>query len=160
MNVMTLEGNLTADPELKFFPDGTPIAEFTVAYTPRHFNRERKEWVDGTPMFMPVIARGKLAEHIAESLAKGSAAIVTGPVTQENWEAKDGTRRSRLRLRADSVGVSLKFAPARSERVHGARPVQQGTQSPPPASGWDAQPQPAPTPTANAGGWGGDDPPF
>lgn len=104
----TIDGNLTADPELRYTPNGTPVANFTVAHTPRSFNEEKKEWQDaGETVFVRVTAWRNLAENCANSLRKGNNVIASGPTSLETYEARDGSNRASIKLTADSVSVPL-----------------------------------------------------
>jgi single-strand DNA-binding protein len=110
---ITIVGNLTADPELRFTPAGVGAARFTIASTPRQFNKTTTAWDDGVAMFMPCTAWRDLAEHVAESLTRGMRVIVTGRLTQHNWQTPEGEKRSRLQLEVDEIGPSLRFANAK-----------------------------------------------
>lgn len=117
-------GNLTADPETYFTQSGVAVANFTVAATPRRFDQQAGEWVDGTTTFMRVNAWRELAEHCADTLRKGSRVVVTGVLVTETWE-KDGEQRSAVKVVADDVGASLLFATAmimKATRRNGAPP--------------------------------------
>ncbi len=106
-------GNLTADPELRFLPNGTGMAKFTVASTPRIFDREKNEYRDGDPLFLMCTAWRDLAEHVAESLTKGTRVVVVGRLRQSRWETDEGEKRSAYGLDVDEVGPSLRFAQAK-----------------------------------------------
>jgi len=106
---LTITGNLTADPELRFTPSGAAVAGFTVAFTPRRFDKTTGEWTDGTTTFLPVAAWRQLGEHAAESLRRGSRVVVTGSLITETWE-KDGEHRSAVKLVCDDIGASLAYA--------------------------------------------------
>ena len=110
---MTMVGNLTADPELRFLPNGTGMVKFTVASTPRVFDREKNEYRDGEPTFLVCTAWRELAEHIAESLTKGARVVVVGRLRQSRWETPEGDKRSTYGLDVDEVGPSLRFALAK-----------------------------------------------
>lgn len=112
----TVIGNLTADPELRFIQNGKAVSNFTVASTPRSYNRDRNEWVDGDALFMRCSVWGAVAENVAESLKRGDRVVVTGLLKQKNWE-KDGQKRSSVELEVDEVGPSLKWATARVTRT-------------------------------------------
>lgn len=122
---MTICGNLTADPELRFTQSGAAVASFTVAATPRRYDQESREWVDGITTFMKVDAWRELGEHCADTLDRGSRVVVTGVLVTETWEA-DGQQRSRVKVVADEVGASLLFATARI-----AKAVRSGGAPPP-----------------------------
>ena len=114
---ITLEGNLTNDPELRFTPSGSAVANFTIASTPRTFDRQSNEWKDGETLFMRVAAWKDLGENVAESLTKGTAVIVTGRLKSRSYETKEGEKRTVIELEADNVGPSLKWANAKVNRT-------------------------------------------
>lgn len=163
--VITVAGNLTADPELRFSPSGQAVANFTVAHTPRTFDRQSNEWKDGETLFLRASIWREAAENMAESLVKGDRVIVTGALVSRTYDTKDG-RRTVLEMRAEEVGASLRYAQARPQRVQkgangpGVGKATSGWGTPataaPAASGWGAPPQHA------ASGWGTPDeaPPF
>jgi single-strand DNA-binding protein len=116
---ITMVGNLTADPELRFLPNGTAMVKFTIASTPRTFDRQSGEWKDGDPLFMNCTGFRDIAEHIAESLTKGARVIVTGRLRLSRWEDKEtGDKRSAYGLDVDEVGPSLRFAQAKVQRMN------------------------------------------
>ncbi|MBT2383012.1 single-stranded DNA-binding protein [Streptomyces sp. ISL-11] len=106
---ITVIGNLTADPELKFTDNGSALAKFTVAATPRTYDKDSGQWRDGTSTFFRCAAWRTLAEHIAESLTKGSRVVVSGRIRQHNWQTPEGENRSMLALEVDDIGASLRF---------------------------------------------------
>ena len=110
---LTVVGNLTADPELRYTPQGVAMTKFTVASTPRVFDRAKNEYRDGDPLFLACTAWRELAEHIAESLAKGARVIVSGRLRLSRWETEEGEKRSAYGLDVDEVGPSLRFATAK-----------------------------------------------
>jgi single-strand DNA-binding protein len=117
--VITVVGNLTDDPELRFLPNGTGMVKFTVASTPRVLDRESGQWKDGDPLFLNCTAFRGIAENIAESLTKGTRVIVTGRLRLSRWEDKEsGEKRSAYGLDVDEVGPSLKFAQAKVTRMN------------------------------------------
>ena len=118
--VLTLVGNLTADPELKFIPNGAAVATFTVASTPRTFDKTSREWVDGEPLFMRCQVWRESAENVAESLTRGARVIVSGRLKSRSFE-KDGQRRTVTELEVDEIGASLKYAKAKVEKTTGNR---------------------------------------
>lgn len=154
-------GNLTADPELKFTPSGRAVANFTLARTPRKFNKDRNEWEDGVTLFMPVSAWGDLGENVAATLAKGMRVIVIGALTQANWQDKaTGANRSRVELNADSVGPDLRNATAVVTKVaRGGGAIPATAPAAAPASAWGSPPAPSPDPWGGRNG-GSDEPPF
>ncbi|MBO8194897.1 single-stranded DNA-binding protein [Streptomyces sp. NPDC053499] len=109
---ITIIGNLTSDPELKFTDSGHALAKFTVASTPRVFDRESNQWKDGTATFFRCAAWRQLAEHIADSLTKGSRVVLSGRMRQHNWQTPEGENRSMLAVETDDIGPSLRFATA------------------------------------------------
>jgi single-strand DNA-binding protein len=155
---VTIVGNLTDDPELRYTPAGVAMAKFTVASTPRSYDKTSGQWQDGTAMFLRCTAWRELANHIADTLAKGMRVVVTGRLRQHNWQTDQGENRSMLALEVDDIGPSLRFATAKVTKAqrNGAAPTG-------PAS--DAWSTPAPAGAAPAtGGWGApasdSEPPF
>ncbi|GAB2722271.1 single-stranded DNA-binding protein [Kitasatospora kifunensis] len=116
----TIVGNLTADPELKFTQGGVPMARFTIASTPRTYDKNTGQWVDGTALFMRCTAWREMAEHVAETLTRGMRVIATGNLTQHNWKTDQGENRSMLGLDVQEVGPSLRFATAKVTRAQRA----------------------------------------
>lgn len=110
--VITVVGNLTADPELRFTASGAAVANFTVASTPRTFNRSSGEWEDGPALFLRCGLWRQPAENVAESLTKGARVIVTGRLRQRSFETKEGDKRTVIELEVDEVGPSLRYATA------------------------------------------------
>jgi single-strand DNA-binding protein len=116
---VTMVGNLVSDPELRFLPNGTAMVKFTIASTPRTLDRQSGEWKDGDPLFMNCTAFRDIAEHIAESLTKGTRVIVTGRLKLSRWEDKEsGEKRSAYGLDVDEIGPSLRFAQAKITRMN------------------------------------------
>ncbi len=111
--VITVVGNLTADPELRFTPSGAAVANFTVASTPRTFDKNSNEWKDGEALFLRCSVWRQAAENVAESLSRGSAVIVQGRLKQRSYETKEGEKRTVYELDVDEVGPSLKWATAK-----------------------------------------------
>ncbi|AVP71297.1 single-stranded DNA-binding protein [Prescottella equi] len=162
--IITVIGNLTADPELRFTPAGAAVCNFTVASTPRNFDSNTNEWKDGEALFLRCNIWREQAENAAESLTKGTRVIVSGKLKQRSYETKEGEKRTVVELEVDEVAPSLKYATARVNKAgrgggggNGGgsngqfnRPSQgQQSQSDP----WGSAPQ--------AGGFaGGDEPPF
>ena len=114
---LTVGGNLTADPEIRYTPSGAAVASFTVASTPRSFDRQSNEWKDGDALFLRCSAWRELAENIAESLTKGMRVIVQGRLTQRSYEDRDGQKRTVVELQVDEIGPSLKYASAKVTRA-------------------------------------------
>ena len=115
--VITVIGNLTADPELRFTPSGAAVANFTVASTPRTFDRQTNEWKDGETLFMRCSIWREAAENVAESLTKGTRVIVTGRLVQRSYETREGEKRTVVELQVDEVGPSLRYATAKVTRA-------------------------------------------
>lgn len=130
--IITVVGNLTADPELRFTPSGAAVANFTVASTPRTFNRQTNEWEDGQALFLNCSVWRSAAENVAESLQKGMRVIVQGALVQRSYETREGEKRTVYELNVSEVGPSLTYAMARvqrAERTQGQqRPAQQSQQ--------------------------------
>jgi single-strand DNA-binding protein len=114
---LTVVGNLTADPELRYTPEGVALVKFTVASTPRVMDRATGEYRDGDPLFLTCTAWRDLAEHVAESVSKGTRVVVTGRLRLSRWETDDGEKRSTYGLDVDDVGPSLRFATAKVARM-------------------------------------------
>ena len=110
---LTIVGNLTGDPELRFTPAGHAVADFTVASTPRTFDRQAGAWRDGEPLFLRCTAWRQLAEHAAESLTRGTRVIVTGRLRQRSFELTEGVTRTVTELDVDELGPSLRHSTAR-----------------------------------------------
>ena len=117
--IITLVGNLTADPELRFTPSGAPVANFTVASTPRTFDRTTSEWKDGEAMFINCSVWRRAAENVAESLTKGMRVIVQGRLKSRSYETREGERRTVFEIDVDEVGPSLRYATAKVNRTSG-----------------------------------------
>ncbi len=169
---ITVVGNLTGDPELKFTPSGAAVANFTVASTARTFDKQTNEWKDGEALFIRCDAWRQLAENVAESLQKGQRVVVTGALKVRNFERQDGSKGTSVEMSVDEIGPSLRFATAKVTRASGGSGGggggggnAGGGQSNP----WGSSPQAAAPQGGNQGGsdaWGGggaaatDDPPF
>ena len=108
-NYITIVGNLTADPELRYTQSGIPVVNLTVAETPRFFDRKSNEWKDGDASFFRGTAWRTHAEHIHASFSKGQRVIVTGPVRQRNYEDREGNKRSSFEIEVDEIGPSVKY---------------------------------------------------
>jgi single-strand DNA-binding protein len=106
-------GNLTADPELRFTAGGTAVANFTVASTPRTFDRQSGEWKDGDALFLRCTVWRQTAENVAESLSRGARVLVEGKLRQRSYETKDGEKRTVIELDVDEIGPSLRFHTAK-----------------------------------------------
>lgn len=171
----TIVGNLTADPELRFTQSGAAVASFTVASTPRRFDKATGEWVDGDPLFMRCNIWRQAAENATESFRKGDRVLVLGTLRQRSFETKEGDKRTVVELEVEEVGASVRFHPSRSQRPdrNGGQQAQQQRSTRPPADDpWGSAP-PAyagggGATRASGGGWGGgssgggfaDEPPF
>ena len=114
--IITIVGNLTADPELRFMPSGAAVASFTVASTPRTFDRQAGEWKNGQALFMPCQAWRVMAENIAESLTKGTRVIVQGRLVQRSYTTREGEQRTVVEMQVDEIGPSLRYAKAQITR--------------------------------------------
>jgi single-strand DNA-binding protein len=109
-NTMTLVGNLTDEPEVRFTSTGTAVANFTIASTSRVFNKEAREWRDGDTLFLRCTVWQQSAENLADSLTKGTRVIVSGRLRQRSFETREGEKRTSVELVVDEVGVSLRYA--------------------------------------------------
>ena len=118
--ITTIVGNLTADPELRFTPAGHAVANFTVASTPRTFDRQSGEWKDGDALFMRCTIWRDGAEHVAESLTRGDRVVVQGRLRQRSFETRDGDKRTVVELDVDDVGPSLRYATVKVTKAHRA----------------------------------------
>ncbi|GAA1267556.1 single-stranded DNA-binding protein [Saccharothrix xinjiangensis] len=114
---ITVVGNLTADPELRFTQSGAAVASFTVASTPRTFDRQSGEWKDGEALFLRCNVWRQVAENVAESLTRGSRVLVTGRLRQRSFETKEGEKRTVIELEVDEIGPSLRYATAKVNKV-------------------------------------------
>ena len=165
---ITVVGNLTTDPELRFTPSGSAVANFTIASTPRTFDRQANEWKDGETLFLRASVWREAAENVAESLTKGTRVIVSGRLKSRSYETKEGEKRTVIELEVDEIGPSLRYANAKVNRTQrsgtpgagngGGFGNQQSTGQP------ARQDDPWGVPSqANAGSWGNgpdSEPPF
>jgi single-strand DNA-binding protein len=177
--IITVVGNLTDDPELRFTPSGAAVANFTVASTPRTFDKNSNEWVDQEAMFLRCSIWRQAAENVAESLQRGMRVVVQGRLKARTYETREGEKRTVFEVEVDEIGPSLKFATAkvnRTSRQGGGGGYSGGGGAP--QGGGGAQPAAAddpwatPAPAASPGGsapandpWGApsapaDEPPF
>jgi single-strand DNA-binding protein len=115
--VITVVGNLTGDPEIKYLPTGAGVASFTVASTPRMFDKQTNQWRDGEALFLRCSAWRELAENVVESLTRGMRVIVSGRLRQRSFETAAGEKRTVVELEVDEVGPSLKYAKATVSKV-------------------------------------------
>ena len=114
---ITVVGNLTADPELRFTPSGAAVANFTVASTPRIYDRQSGEWKDGEALFLRCNIWREAAENVAESLTRGSRVIVTGRLKQRSFETREGEKRTVFEVEVDEIGPSLRYANAKVNKA-------------------------------------------
>jgi len=154
--VITVVGNLTADPELRYTQNGLPVANFTIASTPRSFDRTAQEWKDGDALFLRTSCWREFAEQVAGSLTKGMRVIATGRLRQRAYQDREGIQRTAIELEVDEIGPSLRYATAQVTRA--ARPDGQQRSA---ASAPAQEPQWATSEPPADGGWTyGDDTPF
>jgi single-strand DNA-binding protein len=147
---ITVIGNLTADPELRFTPSGHPVANFTVASQPRNFDRASGDWKDGDPLFLACSIWRNTAENVAESLTKGMRVIVQGRLRSRSYETREGEHRTVFEIDVEEVGPSLRYSTAKVTR----RPNEGGNYG---GGGGGGQSRPAPAwnseqTTQNTGG--------
>lgn len=114
---ITVVGNLTADPELRFTPSGAAVANFTVASTPRHFDKASGQWVDDEALFLRCNIWRQAAENVAESLARGMRVVVQGRLRQRSFDTKEGEKRTVIEMEVDEVGPSLRYATAKVNKA-------------------------------------------
>jgi single-strand DNA-binding protein len=114
--IITVVGNLTADPELRYTQSGLAVANFTIASTPRSFDRASNDWKDGEALFLRASVWREFAEHVASSLTKGSRVIAQGRLKQRSYETKEGEKRTSIELEVDEIGPSLRYATAQVTR--------------------------------------------
>jgi single-strand DNA-binding protein len=119
--VITVVGNLTSDPELRYTQGGLAVANFTIASTPRSFDRASNDWKDGEALFLRASVWREFAEHVAGSLTKGSRVIATGRLKQRSYETKEGEKRTSIELEIDEIGPSLRYATAQVTRASSSR---------------------------------------
>ncbi len=115
--IITIVGNLTDDPELRFTPSGAAVAKFRVASTPRTFDRESGQWKDGEPLFLQCSVWRQAAENVAEALHRGSRGIVSGRLRQRTYETREGEKRTVIDLEVDEIGPSLRYATAKVQKM-------------------------------------------
>jgi len=168
--IITVVGNLTNDPELRFTPSGAAVASFTVASTPRTFDKASNEWKDGDALFLRCSVWRQAAENVAESLQRGARVIVQGRLQQRSFETKEGEKRTVVEMQADEVGPSLKYATAKVNKTTRGGGSSNGGYGGTSSSGGSAaggNDDPWATPaaggasggSASGGGWS-DEPPF
>ncbi len=115
--VITVVGNLTADPEMRTTRNGSTVANFSIAATPRVFDKQSNQWVDGDALFLRCSAWRDLATHCAQSLSKGMRVIAQGRLQQRSYQAQDGSNRTVIELQVDEIGPSLKYATAQVQKM-------------------------------------------
>lgn len=164
--VITVVGNLTADPELRYTQNGLPVANFTIASTPRTFDRQANEWKDGEALFLRASVWREFAEHVAGSLTKGMRVVAQGRLRQRSYQDREGNNRTSIELEVDEIGPSLRYATAQVTRAAsggagggGQRPAQQQQQQ------VSEEPWSTPGSSTSADAWStpgsfGDDTPF
>ena len=157
--VTTVIGNLTADPELRFTPSGAAVANFTVASTPRFFDRQAGEWKDGEAMFLRCNIWRQAAENVAESLTRGMRVIVQGRLRQRSFETKEGEKRTVIELEADEIGPALRYATAKVNKVSRGQGGSGGFGGGGGASAPAEDPWGSAPPAGSSGGFS-DEPPF
>jgi single-strand DNA-binding protein len=172
---ITLIGNLTDDPELRFTPSGAAVAKFRVASTPRYMDKQSGEWKDGEALFLACNVWRQAAEHVAESLQRGTRVIVSGRLRQRSYETREGEKRTVYELEVDEIGPSLRYATAKVQKMSRSSgggggfggsgapsddPWASATPAPPSSQGAPAaQSAPAAAPAGGGGGFD-DEPPF
>ncbi|PPH51221.1 single-stranded DNA-binding protein [Rathayibacter sp. AY1E1] len=124
--IITVVGNLTADPELRYTQGGLAVANFTIASTPRTFDRQKNEWVDGEALFLRASVWREVAEHVASSLTKGARVVATGRLKMRRYETEAGEKRTSTELEVDEIGPSLRYATAQVTRASGGGSKAQG----------------------------------
>ncbi|WNV91367.1 single-stranded DNA-binding protein [Umezawaea sp. Da 62-37] len=162
---ITVVGNLTADPELRFTQSGAAVASFTVASTPRTFDKASGEWKDGDALFLRCNVWRQVAENVAESLTRGSRVVVTGRLRQRSFETKENEKRTVMELEVDEIGPSLRYATAKVNKVSrgggegggfgGGSSAPRGGGGAPADDPWGSAPA-----ASNSGGGFADEPPF
>jgi single-strand DNA-binding protein len=151
---LTLIGNLTGDPELRYLPSGVAMVKFTIASTPRVLDKTSGQWVDAEALFLSCTAWRQLAENITESLTKGTRVVVTGRLGQRHWETEQGEKRSAYGLDVEEIGPSLRFATTKVTRTTRSTNNGNGAGAAAPVDEWATA-----TPTAPVGA-GSVEPPF
>ncbi len=138
--VITIVGNLTADPELRTTQSGKQVCNVTVASTPRIFDRQTNQWTDGQALFLRCTAWGDFATHIASSLSKGMRVIAQGRLTQRSWQDEQGANRTVIEMQLDEIGPSLRYATTQGGPVYGNPASPQPTVNTG-VGGWSQRPQ-------------------
>jgi single-strand DNA-binding protein len=161
--IITVVGNLTADPELRFTQSGAAVANFTVASTPRTLDRQSGEWKDGEALFLRCNIWRQAAENVAESLTRGARVIVSGRLKQRSFETREGEKRTVVELEVDEVGPSLRYATAKVNKVSrgsGSGGYGGGGGSAPSGGGGGYDDPWGSAPAAGSGPAADDEPPF
>lgn len=152
--IITVVGNATADPELRFTPSGAAVASFTLACTPRTYDKQSNEWRDGDTLFMRCSVWRQQAENVAESVTRGCRVVVQGKLKQREYTTKDGDKRTVIEMECDEVAPSLKYASAKVNRSQrGSDGDRQSPKSAPAEDPWGT------APPAGGGGFT-EEPPF
>lgn len=128
--IITVVGNLTADPELRYTPNGLAVANFTIASTPRVYDRQSNEWKDGEALFLRASVWREYAEHVASSLTKGQRVIAQGKLKQRSYETREGEKRTAVELDVEEIGPALRYATAQVTRSSGGGNFGGGQQRP------------------------------
>ena len=136
--IITLVGNCVNDPELKFLPSGVAVCNWTIASTPRTFNKASNEWEDGDPMFLNCSVWRQPAENVVESLSRGMRVIVQGRLKSRSYETKEGERRTVFEVEVEEVGPCLRYATAKVTKT---------------SAGWSQPNNGRPNGSGNAGSW-------
>ncbi len=163
---ITMIGNLVDDPELRFTPSGYAVANFTVASTPRTFDKKTNEWKDGDTLFLRCSLWREAAENVAETLSKGMRVILSGRLKQRSYETKEGEKRTVFEVEVDEVGPSLRYASAKvtkTNRQGGGAGSNSGFSSPTETFNEDPWAASTSTSSGSGGGWAtttNDEPPF
>ncbi len=164
--IVTVVGNLTADPELRFTPSGAAVASFTIASTPRTFDRNTSEWKDGDALFLRCSIWRQAAENVAESLQRGMRVVAQGRLKQRSFETREGEKRTVVEMEVDEVGPSLRYATAKVNRTqrgssssgggYGSSGSESSGSSAPADDPWGS----APASSGGSSGGFSDEPPF
>ena len=164
--IVTVVGNLTADPELRFTPSGAAVASFTIASTPRTFDRNTSEWKDGEALFLRCSIWRQAAENVAESLQRGMRVVAQGRLKQRSFETREGEKRTVVEMEVDEVGPSLRYATAKVNRTqrgssssgggYGSSGSESSGSSAPADDPWGS----APASSSGSSGGFSDEPPF
>lgn len=158
---ITLIGNLTADPELRFTPSGAAVANFTVASTPRTFDRQSNDWKDGETLFLNCSIWRQAAENVAETLTKGTRVIVSGRLKSRSYDDREGNKRTVFEVDVDEIGPSLRYATAKVTRTSSGSNWQGGGSNN--DNSWQPSNEASSNRSAGADPWAGaqsDEPPF